>query len=283
MVGWSVLTGLLLAFVFWYIPSKTHHNEDPPTRKELLELRGKIWAAQESGVQDPIGAVAKELRAGSTTHPSHPMQDLLHLYAEYRDRAKAFAALPLAQRLQALKKLRREVFGEALAKSLFGEDERMAEFVVRRGEILKDTNLSAEDKKVREERLKKEIFGDNSEDAFPTDWFQYYEKTAREMAQNLELTPTEREKTLDSLREGLFGKEAADRLKKVELEQKTREVREEAVWKGLESIEAESALAPEDRAKRLGELQGEMPADEWDRLVSRFKLHGSSQSPALPQ
>lgn len=78
--------------------------------------------------------------------------DLLDAYMGYRAAGRKLA-LPAdataAERLAAVRELRREHFGED-AQALFGEDERAAEVAIAKSEIVNDPSLSPEE---REDRL----------------------------------------------------------------------------------------------------------------------------------
>lgn len=271
---------LVAAGVLLWMNRNNGRGESDVTRDEFMELRALLWEAREGGEDDPRREVENALRESMGISNASKIAPFMDLFLAYQGRAAMYRNLPLMERLEALRRLRREMFGEAKAEELFGEEERMAEYYLRRSDLLKDPNLSVEERAAREEALRRDIFGDRIEEELPTDWFRYYEEASKEIRMNSDLSDSEREAVLRGTREGLFGKDAANRLEQVEEMQVERAEREKVLWKKLDTIQQDASLTDDQKAKRASELRGDLTDDEWRRFMLRYQLHESSLPPS---
>jgi lipase chaperone LimK len=99
-------------------------------------LRARIEAHARAQLEDP--ALGEAL-------------DLLDRYMAYREAGRTLSIpnnAPAADRLEAVRRLRRTHFGDAAA-ALFGEDERAAEVAIAKSQIVQDPALSPDDRDAR--------------------------------------------------------------------------------------------------------------------------------------
>ncbi|MBI2891284.1 MAG: hypothetical protein HYY13_10935 [Nitrospirae bacterium] len=275
---------LVLGVVAWLrLGGDGHRLRGPYARRDFLAVRSALWGARESGVQDPVAVAREQVAALSVGgEGGADLVGLLDTYAQYQDRARAFMNLPLSDRQAALKGLRRELFGDELAESLFGEEERLMDFLLARAELHKDGSLTAEERLAREETLRRDIFGEEEAEVPLPNWIQYYNQTASEIRANPDLGAEEREVLLQSLREGLFGAEAAERLRQTEAWQKEWGEREAILTRGLDAVFSDPNLDESTRQARLSALRGDLSSDAWERFMARYQLSRSSRPPTAP-
>jgi lipase chaperone LimK len=155
---------------------------------------------------------------------------LLDKYLKYREAGRNMAAPPGSDplaRIEAVKKLRREHFGEEAASQLFGEEELEGEVAAERSRVMKDPSLSPEERDAKLAELEAKL----PEAA----------RVAREEARRpLQLRQDEEalrangatEEEIHRHRVEAVGEEAADRLRELD--------RKRAEWKGrIEAFRAE--------------------------------------------
>ncbi|MFB1479648.1 lipase secretion chaperone [Corallococcus sp. RDP092CA] len=116
---------------------------------------------------------AKKLPAAAMDEAVQVLDD----YLSYLDAARGFAskgsaaAMDTAERLQSLRKLRREHLGPGVADGLFGQEEAVDAVAVERLKLLKDASLTKEEREQRmaalEERLPPDVRASREEAVRP--------------------------------------------------------------------------------------------------------------------
>lgn len=179
---------------------------------------------------------------------------LLDKYFEYRERARLLYAEDrfsddLSTRLEQLRTLRREVFGEDIAEVLFGEEEARDYVALAQREVMRDQSLSEEERWRKWEELERQlpepVRKAREETMKPVRFFREQEKLREAGA-----SPSE----IRALRERYWGPEAADRLEALD--------REEAEWRrrvddyraARTAIENDASLRPEEKVHKIEEL-----------------------------
>ncbi|MBV6494777.1 MAG: Lipase chaperone [Turneriella sp.] len=196
-------------------------------------------------------------------YPSYANEKLIKLfrtYLQYEDamrRMHLSEKMPLPERLEALKKKRREFFSESDAKLIFGYEEARAEAQNALNEFYRNsTNMPADERVKKYYEIRRKALGDY-DSAFNEQEPKYtrYETELLLREDEMQRKGTTATQT-EALREEYFGKEAAKRMAEVD-----REVREER--SRIENYEAQAqkflrenpSLGESERDKKLTELR----------------------------
>lgn len=182
-----------------------------------------LTAVGEVPMPDIRARIIREIHARLSGQAAEDAVAFLDRYLEYRRRTREIAEQggvsgSLEERLEALRALRREVFGEQDAEALFGEEERMQLADLERRKVLQDPELTMEEKLARIEEIEQQLPPNVRE-------------ARREAMLPLRLAEAERalreaggtEDEIRALRVQMVGEEAADRLEKLE--------RRRALWR----------------------------------------------------
>src|SRR6185369_7517325 len=112
----------------------------------------------EKSAAEILATIQAEIR--KRLEPPAEAQALAFLdrYMLYRERGVAFGLedagdQDLRPRYDRLRALRREIFGEELARRLFGDEEAEAEVTIRQHEVAADPNLTDEEKAAQIDKL----------------------------------------------------------------------------------------------------------------------------------
>jgi lipase chaperone LimK len=180
--------------------------------------------------------------------------DLLDRYLDYRERARELYAEDgfsgdLSTRLEQIRTLRREVFGEEEAEALFGEEEVEDYVAVAQREVLRDQSLSEEERRRRleelEQQLPEPVRKGHEETMKPMRFFREQEELRAASASNEEIR---------ALRESYWGPEAADRLDALDREQAAWQKRVDDYRTARAAIENDPSLSPEKKVRDINEL-----------------------------
>ena len=173
---------------------------------------------------------------------------LFDQYLDYRAKGKGLSALDgddLQSRLDAVKTLRREVFGADAEQQLFGDQEAVDAVAVERARIEADGALSPEQKRDREEALEAQlperVRRERAETIAPLVQMQAEEELRREGAT---------EEDLQHYREETAGPEAAQRLAALDQERARWQKRLSAFEAELGQIRA-SGLSPDAQSAEI--------------------------------
>ena len=226
---------------------------------EALALFDYFFAASGEEPAERIHArILAEIRRRLAPAAAAEAEALLARYLAYREAAAALFASDLSfadpeRRFQRIRELRREVFGAALAASLFGEEERILAVDLERQRVV-EAGLAPEERARRLAALEAEL--------------PEAERSARAEARAaLDLRAAEAElrasgagpAAVAAERERRFGPEAAERLAALDLRR--------AAWS-----ERVAAYRAEREALRARELPAEAYTEELSRLrESRFE------------
>jgi lipase chaperone LimK len=162
-----------------------------------------------------------------------------------------------ARRLDALRRLRRERLGEAMATGFFAEEEALAELTVRRMAIAADPTLDAARKREALAALDREAGYTARASAELPALAEMIERSAR--------TPAER----DAARRAQWGDDAAQRLAALDAERADWEARVRRYAAARARIDADARLDADARARAVAALRGQLfDADEQRRIAS---------------
>lgn len=161
------------------------------------------------------------------------------------------------RRLDALRRLRRERLGEAMATGFFADEEALAELTVRRMAIAADPALDAARKREALAALDREAGYTARASAELPALAETIERSAR--------TPAER----DAARRAQWGDDAAQRLAALDAERADWEARVRRYAAARARIDADARLDADARARAVAALRGQLfDADEQRRIAS---------------
>lgn len=204
----------------------------------------------------------------------------LDLYLGYRERARVLAAMPetadLAARLARLHALRAEVFGAALAATLFAQDEQRVAAALERRRILADPALDDAERVRRleavEAALPEEMRAAQAEAEAPL--ALWYEE-ARLRASGGD------DAAVHALRESRFGPEAAARLAELDAQRAVWDARLRDYRVARDALTADTALAAGAKTAALAALLAErFDANERVRVEALDRIAAGAGAPA---
>lgn len=175
-----------------------------------------------------------------------------------------------ARRLDAAKRLRREVLGEAMAEGFFAEEEALAELSLRRMRIAADPALGADAKREALRALDEEAGYDARAAA-------ELAQLAAEQAADIErrkLTPAQR----DAERAALWGPEAAQRLAALDAEQANWDARVRDYAAARARIDRDPRLDAAARAQAVARLRAQMFAPNEQRRIASLEAVGQLEA-----
>lgn len=181
-------------------------------------------------------------------------------YTDYLNalpRSAVAAETDPARRLEALRRLRRERLGEAMAGGFFAEEEALAELTVRRMAIAADPALDAARKREALAALDREAgYAARASAELPM-LAEAIERSAR--------TPDERA----AARTAQWGEDAAQRLAALDAEREDWEARVRRYAAARARIDADARLDADARARAVAALRGQLfDANEQRRIAS---------------
>jgi lipase chaperone LimK len=162
-----------------------------------------------------------------------------------------------ARRLDALRRLRRERLGEAMATGFFAEEEALAELTVRRMAIAEDPTLDADRKREALAALDREAGYTARAAAELPALAESIERSARTAADR------------DAARRAQWGEDAAQRLAALDAERADWEARVRRYAAARARIDADAGLDANARARAIAALRAQMfDANEQRRIAS---------------
>lgn len=181
---------------------------------------------------------------------------LLDHYLAYRERVRGMQdsgpPRDLGQRLRQLHEIRLDVFGQANAAALFGEEEQVEAIDIQRREVLSDKTLPPEERQRRldemENQLPEGIRQARGESMAAVRLMQDEQKL-RDAGGSAE--------DIRALREQHFGSEAADRLAALDAERAGWQQRLDDYRRARQSIEDDASLTADERARQIDALLAE--------------------------
>lgn len=182
-------------------------------------------------------------------------RDLLDRYLEYRKRTRRLfeegdAATDLAERLEQVRQLRREVFGPDAADGLFGDEEAYDFVAVAQHEIGTDPSLSSEEK----QRLIAEL-----DEQLPEDQRRARDETTKPLRMFREVEEMRdsgaSDEDVQAVREQYFGEEAAERLAVVDRERGQWDTRMQDYRAARREIEAGTMMSASEREAAIERLR----------------------------
>jgi lipase chaperone LimK len=182
--------------------------------------------------------------------------DLLDRYLTYRDQVGALqesgAAADLEQRLTQLHVMRQQIFGDANATALFGEEEQVQAVDLQRRRVLSDQTLSPDERErgldALEQQLPATVRQARSE-TMAALRLQQDEQQLRDAGGSAE--------DVRALREQRVGAAAAERLDALDRERVQWHQRLDDYGQARQSIEDNPALSPDARVQALEALRAE--------------------------
>lgn len=199
------------------------------------------------------GRIIAEIRRRLPPSAQEEAIALLDRYLDYRERARelymAGARENLDARLEQIRALRRDVFGEKDAEALFGEEEAVDYVAAAQAEIARNTSIPEEERQRRiaelDRQLPEEARQAREEVMKPLRFFAEQDELRARGASTQEIR---------ALRERYWGAEAADRLEQVDREEAEFRSRVDEFRAERARIEANPALPPAERQRRIDEL-----------------------------
>jgi lipase chaperone LimK len=225
---------------------------------EAIELFEYFFSTTgEEPLEDIVARIRDEIR--QRLSPPADAQALVFLdrYLLYRERGVALGAADpgdddLRARFEALRSLRREIFGDELAARLWGEEEAVAEVAVRQREVAADPELSDEEKVARIEELYDELPAPMREarrQALAAAMLRADEAKIRERGGS--------DGDIRRLRAERFGEEAAERLADLDRRRADWNVRVEDFRAERSRILADASLSEQERRTAVARLLAE--------------------------
>ncbi|MEW6777109.1 MAG: lipase secretion chaperone [Bdellovibrionota bacterium] len=195
------------------------------------------------------------------------------LYLERLEDPSLFpAGATMDQKYQILLALRREIFGEEIAKLLFQHEDERVQFALALQAVKNDPDLSEEEKKKKAEELKAGLDPETRERLFPYDAHQdYRERLAKLKSDTAGLPPGEQAAKVRELRLEMFGEEATGRLEELDRVREERAARMDLYAEDREKILTDSTLNDEQKKERIKKLQEERLLPEQLRRVQAIE------------
>ena len=172
-------------------------------------------------------------------------------------------------------------FGKEIADELFGAELKAMEYPVRRGAIVNEESMYGAEKERRLRKLNRDMWGNESgvveNNTKPYD--KYYEKLAIYEKDMSEMTPDEKVRKIQGLREEIFPPDVVARLDNVDCYFE-REKELESLYRAREKeISTDKNLTREQKSAKIEALQNEMMGAEGaERYRSRERLRNSANN-----
>jgi lipase chaperone LimK len=297
--GIALPTAAAIDLTQWPLPRSLEGTEVPPglaaDENGHLRLGPGVLAVFDyflsaAGEEPPAVIRARILAAIAERLPpaaARAALELLDRYLEYRERgrelwAAAGDADDLDRRLEVVRALRREVFGDDVADALFGEQEAEDFVAAAQREIARDESIPEEERRRRiealEQQLPEPVREARAEALKPLRWME----EERQLRAAGGTAPEVR-----ALRERYFGAEAADRLEALDRETAEWDRRIAEYRAARAAIESDPSLAPDVRASAIEALRAErfsdterLRVDALDRLAAEQAAAPAAAGPA---
>lgn len=188
-----------------------------------------------------------------------------------RFETKSLDPKDLLVQLHRIHNFRREKLGSLTADTLFGQEVKEREYLLRRWIIIGMPTLSGEEKERRLKKLKKDMWGDETpsvgEDQDP---YNRYEQKLQIYAKDLsEMDEVRRRQKIDEFRKEFFSPEQMERLRKAESET----IAEEETLKRYRAEEKKiletPGMPPKQRSQAIRTLQDKFFGSEADAFRRR--------------
>jgi len=247
---------------------------------DAIALFDYFFAARgEEPDADIIRRIQREIRARLPESAVPDALALLDAYLVYRERARALAALPaaadLSERLALLHALRVEVFGAALAETLFGEDEARVRAALERRRILADPALDDAERVRQLEAVEASLpEAERAARAEAEAPLALWHEEARLRAAG------GNDADVHALRASRFGPEAAARLAALDAERAAWTARVDDYRAARAALVADAGLGPEAKAAALEALLAErFTAPERMRIEALDRIAAGATGP----
>lgn len=167
-----------------------------------------------------------------------------------------------ARRLSAVRKLRHDRLGEAMAEGFFAAEDALAALTLERMRIAGDARMSAEDKREALAALDREAGYDARESAGLAEQAESIERRA--------LPPAQR----DAERTARWGADAAQRLAALDAERAAWDARVRRYAEARARIDADPRLDPQGRAQAIAALRARMFTSAEQRRIASLEAIG---------
>lgn len=167
-----------------------------------------------------------------------------------------------ARRLAAVRQLRRDRLGEAMAEGFFAAEDALAALTLERMRIAGDARMSAEDKREALAALDREAGYDARESAGLAEQAESLERRALSSAQR------------DAERTARWGADAAQRLAALDAERAAWDARVRRYAEARARIDADPRLDPQGRAQAIAALRARMFTSTEQRRIASLEAIG---------
>lgn len=167
-----------------------------------------------------------------------------------------------ARRLAAVRQLRRDRLGEAMAEGFFAAEDALAALTLERMRIAGDARMSAEDKREALAALDREAGYDARESAGLAEQAETLERRALSSAQR------------DAERTARWGADAAQRLAALDAERAAWDARVRRYAEARARIDADPRLDPQGRAQAITALRARMFTSTEQRRIASLEAIG---------
>lgn len=167
-----------------------------------------------------------------------------------------------ARRLSAVRKLRHDRLGEAMAEGFFAAEDALAALTLERMRIAGDARMSAEDKREALAALDREAGYDARESAGLAEQAESIERRALPAAQR------------DAERTARWGADAAQRLAALDAERAAWDARVRRYAEARARIDADPRLDPQGRAQAIAALRARMFTSTEQRRIASLEAIG---------
>jgi lipase chaperone LimK len=214
-------------------------------------------------------------------HPDNQeMAKLFKAYSNYEERMRndeSLNQLPINERYDLMRDLRKEMFSPAEHALLFGFEESSYDYHIELGSFLESTNnLSGDVRKERWQQLQNQMLGDFQEAYLDQqDPFDQYE-VVEELYSN-EISSENGTDIQQQIREDFFGKEGAQRMKEVDIEL-AKEEQQIKTYKALEDefLNNNKYLSESEKENQLQQLRIDTLGKDLAEQYKRRQAIGSS-------
>ncbi len=230
------------------------HGGFRPTTDAIDLFDYFLTASGELPLEEILARIRDEIRARLESPAREQAMDFLELYMEYRRRGAGLGAPAtddgdLRGRFEAIRDLRRAMFGDELAGELFGMEEAQAEVMLRARDIAEDPDLDEAAKKAAIEEALEDLpapLREAREAALAAQRLRQDEARLRDEGAD--------DAAIRALREERFGVEAADRLDELDRQRARWQSRVDLYRTQRDAIAADPSVTAAAREQAIADL-----------------------------
>lgn len=182
--------------------------------------------------------------------------------------------------LREVQDFRRDFLGRELADKLFGERVKEKEYSVRRGAIINDRTLYAEEKQEQLERLAQDMWGESDAlemSSHKTNAYTRYQEALAINQKDLDEIDeeTDRLAAIADIRNEYLSPEAVERIKTMEQQQAAQQQQEQAYFAAEKRVVEDTTLSEDDKDEKIESLRQEMLGDQAEAMKRREAIEAA--------